>query len=61
MDFYIWRGDNRYPATKNGRLSLGQSEAAKLAVARAMLAHDQSGPQNTFRRILRGGMLALGS
>jgi small subunit ribosomal protein S9 len=54
-------GTTGIPTIKIGRLSLGQSEAAKLAVARAMLAHDQSGPQNTFRRILRGGMLALGS
>ena len=33
----------------------GQSEACKVAVARAMLAHDKSGELNMFRRILRKG------
>ena len=35
----------------------GQSEAIKVAVARALLAHDKSGELNEFRRLLRGGML----
>jgi len=37
----------------------GQSEAAKLAVARAMLAQDTSGPQNLYRKLLRGGISAI--
>lgn len=37
----------------------GQSEACKVAVARALLAHDKSGEQNMFRRILRKGILCL--
>jgi len=35
----------------------GQSEAIKVAVARALLAHDKSGELNEYRRLLRGGML----
>jgi ribosomal protein S9 len=34
---------------------IGQSEACKLAVARAMLAHDKTGPANMYRRVLRKG------
>ena len=59
MGFYFWRGDDGYFYNPEQEADIGQSEAAKLAVARAMLAHDKSGPQNTFRRILRGGMLIL--
>ena len=33
----------------------GQSEACKLAVARAVLAHDTSGDQNLYRKVLRMG------
>jgi small subunit ribosomal protein S9 len=36
-------------------LILGQSEACKLAVARAMLAHDKSGGLNQYRKLLRKG------
>jgi ribosomal protein S9 len=36
-------------------VKLGQSEACKLAVARAMLAHDKSGNANTYRKTLRKG------
>lgn len=36
-------------------LILGQSEAIKLAVGRAMLAHDNSGVDNLYRKILRKG------
>jgi small subunit ribosomal protein S9 len=38
-------------------LMTGQSEACKLAVARAMLAHDDTGTVNMYRRVLRKGML----
>jgi len=34
----------------------GQSEAIKLAVGRAMLAHDESGPDNVYRKVLRKGV-----
>jgi ribosomal protein S9 len=35
---------------------IGQSEACKLAVARAMLAHDNTGTSNMYRRVLRKGI-----
>lgn len=45
---------NVWVSTWGGGMT-GQSEACKLAVARAMLAHDQSGELNLYRRILRKG------
>lgn len=41
-------------------VNLGQSEACKLAVARAMLAHDKSTTGNMYRKMLRKG-LTIGS
>jgi small subunit ribosomal protein S9 len=35
----------------------GQSEACKLAVARAVLAHDTSADKNLYRKVLRMGLI----
>jgi len=36
----------------------GQSEAIKLAVGRAMLAHDNTGADNVYRKVLRRGTIS---
>jgi hypothetical protein len=38
---------------------VGQSEAIKVAVARALLPHDKSGELNEYRRLLRNGISSL--